>query len=596
MLDRAECDTVMQQDLMDACAESILFFINAFCMTWHQFDVVKGKRVEAEYPHQPFITWEIQDELFMEFLRCVREGEDILIDKARDMGASWCGIDFLHWNMLFVPDTDILEVSRNEDYVDKAGNMKALFQRHDYINKWLPDWMVPPGCFPGEEYRTHMHWHNPLINTTMDGESTTKAVGVGDRRKLAFFDEFGLVQNGTSVRNKSRDMGLVRIINSTSQPGSEYNKWRSDNTIKVFVMPFWEHPQKGEGRYVKQLSTGGYEIRSPWCDIEEGIRGRQFMATEVYREDIEPGSSFFRREKVDAHRAMYARAASATLDVRFKMSLGNKAIKKLIKTRDLKALSVTETALGDLKLWCNLINGRPDQTKTYIFGIDVSKGQGASNTVFSIKCRETGEKVGEWANAQYPPYEAAPICVAIAIWFGGAAPRRLPFLKWENNGPGWDFGRLIVLKYGYPFYYRTKTVGKVVEKQTESYGWHNGTASKFILLSSYAASLITGRFINRSSIALDETIKYVHLKGGGIGPATLEYESAQAKKTHGDRTMADALANDEDEALIKDPDKKSPPKNSAGYRFMQHIKKRKNKNRIRVRVSRRKRSFNFAMR
>lgn len=575
---------------MDACSESLLFWVNAFCMTNHQFDVEDGKRVEAKFPNQPLLTWEVQDDLLNKLEECVAEGKDILIDKARDMGATWCCLAFIHHRMLFCPDENILEVSRNESCVDNSGDPDALFQRHDFINRWLPEWMQPPGCFPGDSNRRHMHWHNPLMNTTNDGESTTGNVRVGGRRKIAFFDEFGLVQQGTAVRNKSRDMGLVRIINSTSQPGSEYNKWRSDNTIEVFVMPFWEHPQKGEGRYVKQLNAGGYEIRSPWCDIEEKIRGRQFMATEVYREDVEPGSSFFRREKIDTHKALYSREPSTTIDVRFKKSLGDDEIRKIIKKRDRKGISVVETALGDLKLWCPLINGRPDQNRSYIFGIDVSKGQGASNTVFSIKCRETGEKVGEWANAQYPPYEAAPICMAIALWFGGKKGKDLPFLKWEMNGPGWDFGRKVVQKYMYPFYYKTVTLGKTIEKQTESYGWHNNTERKFILLSTYAASLTNGKFVNRSKAALDEATKYVHLKGGGIGPAALEYENKNAKKTHGDRTMADALANDDEEEVILNDRKKSPPKNSAGYRFMAHIRQKQTKRR---RPSNKKRRFNF---
>jgi hypothetical protein len=36
----------------------------------------------------------------------------------------------------------------------------------------------------------------------------------------------------------------------------------------------------------------------------------------------------------------------------------------------------------------------------------------------SIKCKETGEKVGEWADAKFPPYEFAPIVAALAIWVG----------------------------------------------------------------------------------------------------------------------------------------------------------------------------------
>jgi len=288
LLNKAEKDTGMQDDLLAACSESLLFWVNGFGVTYHQFDVDSvGQRIESIEPNQPMITWSVQDSLFNTFEGCIADGKDILLDKARDMGASWCSIFFIHWLMLFRKSpAELLEMSRNEDYVDKAGNMKALFQKHDKINDFLPEWMRPPDCFLGQANRHHMHWHNPLTGSTIDGESTTKHAARGDRRLLALLDEFGAVQNGAAMRMSSRDAALVRIVNSTSVPGSEYNKWRSDKTIKVFVMPFWEHPQKGAGRYTNQTNTGKWEIRSPWFDKEEKARGPKYMATEVLREKI----------------------------------------------------------------------------------------------------------------------------------------------------------------------------------------------------------------------------------------------------------------------------------------------------------------------
>ena len=143
LMERAENDPVTQKDLLAACAESQLFWLNTFGMTFHQFDVdATGKRIESKEADQPMITWPIQDDLLLRFENCIETGEDVLIDKARDMGASWCCVDFMHWLMLFRKSkkpTELLEMSRNEDYVDKPGNMKALFQKHDYINQWLPD-------------------------------------------------------------------------------------------------------------------------------------------------------------------------------------------------------------------------------------------------------------------------------------------------------------------------------------------------------------------------------------------------------------------------------------------------------------------------
>lgn len=578
LMEKAGKDERMQKDLLDACAESQLFWINAFCMTFHQFDVDEhGKRIESKHADQPMITWPIQDELLLRFENCVAEGEDILIDKSRDMGASWCCADYLHWLMLFrrsEKPTELLEMSRNEDYVDKPGNMKALFQKHDYINQWLPEWMRPPGCRRGQANRSHMHWHNPITGSTLDGESTTKHAARGDRRLVGLLDEFGAVQNGTAMRMASRDACLVRIINSTSVPGSEYNKWRSDKTIKVFIMPYWEHPDKGAGRYVSQTKAGKWGIRSSWFDKEEKERGAKYMATEVLREDTEPGLSFFLAD-LDTHAAMYARFPSSVWDIKWKKHLGYEDLAHFIKTKDLSMLFAVERASGPLKIWCDLEKGRPNQSLNYIFGIDTSKGQGASNSVISIKCKETGEKVGEWADATYPPYDFAPIIIAVALWFGGAKPFRLPFLKWENNGPGWDTGDILVKKCFYPYYYRSEQYGKVTNKKTQQFGFQMSRQSKFMLLSAYDKALTYGPYANRSKIALEEASTYVHLPSGGYGPAFMMQESASAKQTHGDRVIADALTIDDKELPKIKTTKRTPPRNSAGHRFLQHRKNMK---------------------
>ena len=156
LLKKAQNDIILQRDLLAACKSSLLFWVNTFVWTFHQFDEdpLTGQRFESKHPHMPFITWEIQDQLFTAFENCLKKPEDILIDKSRKMGASWCCVIFLHWLWLFDKDSQLLEMSRTREYVDQPGNMKALFQKHDYINEWLPDWMRPEECLPGERNRT----------------------------------------------------------------------------------------------------------------------------------------------------------------------------------------------------------------------------------------------------------------------------------------------------------------------------------------------------------------------------------------------------------------------------------------------------------
>jgi len=592
LLRRAENDTVLQNDLLAACKESLLFWINAFAWTYHQFDVdpKTGKRIDAMRPHRPFISWEIQDELFNEFEICLEKALDILIDKARDMGASWACIDFLHWLWLFRSDSQLLELSRTEDYVDKAGNMKALFQKHDYINNWLPGWMLPPLCHYSEKYRTKMHMQNILNNSVIDGESTTQHAASGDRRLVTLLDEFAKVEKGALMRSATRDASYMRIINSTpAGAGTEYSRWKASGKIKVFILPFYEHPEKGYGRHVVKTDTGAFEIRSPWFDVEETIRSPKELAREVLRQDIESGDTFFTIHNIDLHIKMYAREPLTRWSIKFKNDVAKSHVKHIIRSKNLGQVLAGQISKGPLRVWTNLILGRPDQSKSYIFGIDVSKGQGASNSVISIKCKETGEKIAEWRDANTPPYDLAPIAVALALWCGGANPNRLPFLKWENNGPGYDFGKLIVKVYNYPFYFRKEEIGTLSERKTQSYGWHTGRRSKDELLSLYDRLLAHGGYVNHSEWALEEAKRYIYYTGGGVGPADLVEENAAAKETHGDCVMADALTlEDKDLPKIKFSEREIP-RNSMGYR-LQQAKNRK----IRARNKKWRRPFDFS--
>ena len=581
LLLQAEHDTILQTDLLAACAESLLYFVNAFVWTYHQFDVdpTTGQRIESISPHEPFITWEIQDELFNKFEYHLAHALDILISKCRDMGASWCCIIFLHWLWLFhKKGPQLLEMSRTREYVDQTGNHKALFQKHDKINEWLPAWMVPPGCLPGGKYRTKMHMHNVLTGATIDGESTTKHAGSGDRRLIALLDEFSKVEFGNEMRSATRDVALMRIINSTpAGPGTEYSRWKRSGQIKVFHLPFWEHPEKGAGRHVEEKEDGGWEIKSPWFDIEESVRSPKELAQEVLAQDIESGDMFFTQINFQKHISMFGTEPLSRFSIDLKSNIANEEVGNYIKRKDYSCVDIRQNKKGALRVWTHLMMGRPDQSKSYRLGIDVSKGQGASNSVISIKCRETGEKIAEWRDANTPAYELSRVAVAIAIWCGGKLPHRLPFMKWEMNGPGWDFGRMVVLQFCYPYYYRKKTVGQVNNTETKKYGWHADPTSKNELLMQYDRVMAHGGYINHSIFALEEAMYYIYFSDGYIGPAGLVEENSSARKTHGDCPIADALTLEEGKAavLTEKPANIKPPRNSIGYRMQQKLKQRK---------------------
>lgn len=580
LLRETEDDAVLQQDLLAACSQSYLYWLNTFCWTYHQEDIdpETHKKLPAEIADWPFITWPIQDQVAIIMEECFRNGDDLLIKKSRDMGASWLCLSFIHWLWLFRSDTQLREMSRKEWLVD--GDSDSLFWKHDYINSWLPHWMLPPGILiKGRDNRTKLHIVNRKNDSTIAGEATTAVSLSGGRAAILFLDEFAKVDNGKQIRTATRDVTPCRLINSTPfGAGTEYTRWKNSGKIRVVELMFYNHPEKGKGRYIRQDSLGRYHIRSPWFDIEDKIREPQAVAQEILAEDIESGETVFTISNVDKHIELFARPPITRLNIILKQNIPESKVLRVLQQRDIKSVDCRKARDGKLHIWTNLVLGRPDQSKSYIIGIDTSKGQGASESVMSIKCKETGEKIARWSDANTPPYEFARVVVAVALWVGGCNPRRLPFLKWEKNGPGWDLGRILVKKYHYPYYYTDTKIGTtgpgISKKGEKKYGWQASNQAKGELLGLYNKLLAHGGYINHDKKGLEQAKLYIHYPGGGCGPADLVFESSTARALHGDIVIADALTL-EDERVPKAKHKGvKAPKGSFTHRKNEFMKKK----------------------
>jgi hypothetical protein len=562
LLHKAAHDTVMQRDLLAACKQSPLFFIDSFAWTLWEQEVSEEKHsnIPAKTALHPFICFPRQREMVAFLVECFTEGHDGLIDKSRDMGASWLCALFLHWLWLFRPNTQLREMSRVEDLVDSPIS-KSLFFKHDTINAYLPEWMCPPGVLiRGRENRTAMRIHNAMNGSTIAGESTNKSAFSGDRAALILLDEMAKMQNGESIKRSTAAVTPCRIVNSTVDlPGTCYSNWKHSGQIKVFSLMAWDHPRKGKGRFVVQDDvTKSYRITSPFIEHEIERNGWKEVAKEIYAIEGAVGDTFFQLSDLDKHAALYARPAKERFNIKLRDTVPNAGMRRAFRTRDLKVVSLTRAKEGDLQVWVPLTKGRLDQSKSYIIGIDISKGlggEGTSETVAAIKCKQTGEIVARWASKTTNPYNAARTLGALCLWVGGGAPQKLPFVIWEMNGPGLDFGDTFVSEMQYPHYYRTESIGEVVTKKSRRWGFHSNKERKQLLLRAYERALIEGRIVNHDQQSLDQARTYITYPSGSVGPAELVDKDRAAYLGHGDRVIADALT-----VLDKEVMQPRPPK------------------------------------
>jgi len=408
-----------------------------------------------------------------------------------------------------------------------------------------------------------------LNRSTIAGEATGEHAMRADRCSILLLDEFAAVDNGSEIRTSTADVTPCRIVNSTSiGAGTEYARWKNSGQIKVFSLMFWDHPDKGKGRFVLQDPvTKTYHISSPWFERQKERRTEKEIAQEILGEDLEAGDTFFELSLIDKHIALFARPPKSSWNIKLKDGIANDRIFDILRRRDNSVVSARKVKEGKLDVWIELIDGRPDQSKTYIFGIDTSKGQGASESVVSIKCKQTGEIIAKWKCRNTPPYEFARVIVALALWCGGANPQRLPFLRWENNGPGWDLGRLLVHDFKYPYYYCSEITGKVGTKKTDRYGFHISRESKELLLRAYERALLQGKITNHDKQSLEQAKYYIYMPSGAVGPADLTDKKQAEKLLHGDRVMADALTVEDKEVMQPKKPKINAPYQSFGWRY-----------------------------
>ena len=537
-----------QQELRTACAASFFYWLNAFGWTYHQKwvdDTGQERAVTGDASHVPFISWKIQDDAAISLLACIEKGEDALIDKARDMGASWLVLAVFQWMFQFKANSTFLELSRKEQYVDQRGNMDSLFEKHRYMMRMQPLWLRPRNLRDNT-----MLLENKDINTSIVGESTNENAGQAGRKTAILIDEAARIKNLEAIDLATADTSACRIFNSTvNGPATWYTRIYRDmksnkRTGEVITLPWEAHPMKGKGITIKDVpitpkNPTGKKAVSPCYDKEVASRSSRDLAQNIDRDHGKSGDVFFDAAEIEQHRMAFEAEPVLMGKLAFEDDLTEEEKKGILLRGDFDAVTLTEGGIRPpWKFWCELIKGRPAQDHSYVFGVDISLGSGASNSVISVLDDTTNIKIAEFSDAFTTPEDLAWITCLAGVWFGGKTGK--PLLIWETNGPGQIFGKKI-MQIGYAPFYLAETTGVRSPRTTERIGWSSSGAKKEILLGQYRDALKNARYINRCKESLDEALDYVYNDTGLLVPASSHKEKAGAAATHGDRVVADAL-------------------------------------------------------
>jgi hypothetical protein len=240
LLENAKNNKKVQQDLLIICHQDPKFFFDNFLFT----DKNSGFFPQEWGSIIPFILFEYQrdfiDDCFDAFLTSKKPLEDrfmldevidkdgikktirvsiptdVFVDKSRQMGLSWVITGFILYVFIFHQAKAHI-ISQKDDYVDKAGDIKSIFEKMRFMIRLLPDWMLPPGL--SKELATEYN-KTKLIGRSdgtgvVTGESSNPNAGTGGTYDLVFLDEMSKIGHAAQINTSCSRATPMRIMNGT---------------------------------------------------------------------------------------------------------------------------------------------------------------------------------------------------------------------------------------------------------------------------------------------------------------------------------------------------------------------------------------------
>lgn len=238
-----------------------------------------------------FKLFPFQKRLIRDLVYAIRNGEDIFIDKTREMGVTYTILATLLWMWMFEPASNFLVGSRKEDYVDnRRGGMtgnkeESLFGKIDYMLSRLPKYLLPEGFNPDRHFN-YMSLVNPQLGNAISGESSNANFSRGGRQRAIFLDEFAFWDEGHSVWGATADTTNSRIVATT--PGNKPSKakrlrfGKDGEKIKIVTLTYDLDPRKNKAWLEDQRNRRSSEDfnREIMVNWETSITGRVYPEIE----------------------------------------------------------------------------------------------------------------------------------------------------------------------------------------------------------------------------------------------------------------------------------------------------------------------------
>lgn len=247
--------------------ESAKAYYKEHSLEWinHWVDLYEPRNVgkEGKLTRFPFIMFPKQVEMLQFLLSCLKDEQPGLIEKSRDMGATWIGVAFSVWLWLFWPSSQIGWGSATQPKVDKLGDPDSIFEKIRMMIRGLPEVFLPQGLEP-RDHLTFMRCINPSNGSVIKGEIGDN-IGRGGRTLLYMKDESSHYEHPELIEASLGDTTRVPIdMSSVNGPGNLFHRTREGGIdwypgaviprgkTRVLVMDWRDHPDKTEEWYAER--------------------------------------------------------------------------------------------------------------------------------------------------------------------------------------------------------------------------------------------------------------------------------------------------------------------------------------------------------
>lgn len=222
----------------------------------------------------PFILFPKQEEWVEWFMERWRAQERGLTEKTRDMGMSWLTVGTAASICLHNDGVVAGFGSRKEEYVDKIGSPKSLFEKARMFMTYLPEEFR--GGWERQRHAPHMRLAFPETGSVMTGEAGD-GIGRGDRTSFYFVDEHAFLERAHLVEAAlSQTTNCQQDISTPNGRANVFAQKRFGGRVKVFTFHWRDDPRKDDAWYAKQVAdldpvTVAQEIDINYSASVEGV-------------------------------------------------------------------------------------------------------------------------------------------------------------------------------------------------------------------------------------------------------------------------------------------------------------------------------------